>query len=58
MSENDLKETRYLDENMKKFFKKILDLKEFVKNEKEKSNETYLDQIYQKLDEIIKEKCL
>jgi len=48
-------ETRVADENMKNFFTKLLDLKSFVKEVAEKSRDPLLIEIYDKLDQIIKE---
>jgi len=38
------------------FFKKLLDLKEYVKNEADTSQDEVLIEIYNRLNEIIKEK--
>ena len=48
--------TYQADERMQKFFNKLLDLKSFVKTQSDKSKDPILRQIYEKLDEIIKEK--
>lgn len=43
------------DERMQLFFKKLLELKEFVKKESENSENSTLNDIYNRLDKIIKE---
>lgn len=41
---------------MTKFFTKLLDIKHFVKNKYEETKDETLHEIYQRLNEIIKEK--
>jgi hypothetical protein len=48
-------ETYHASENMKKFFTKLLELKEFVKKKHEETKDKTLEEIYDKLDQIIKE---
>lgn len=50
------KETHQASENMKLFFKKLLDVKALVKQKAEEEGSNTLKEIYQKLDAIIKEK--
>lgn len=42
-------------ERMMLFFKKLIDVKNYVKKEADKSKNPILNTIYEKLDEIIKE---
>lgn len=41
---------------LKKFFQRLLEIKQFVKESSKKSNEPVLEEIFLKLDELIKEK--
>ena len=47
---------RKADENLMKFFKRLLVLKEEVKNYYEESKDEKINEIYKKLNEIIKER--
>jgi len=49
-------QVRHADERMKKFFNKLIDLKKYVKEEADKTKDKTLSNIFNKLDELIKEK--
>ena len=47
--------TYHADERMQKFFKNLLDLKQWLKEAAENSRDALLNEAHEKLDKIIKE---